>query len=445
MSLPKNWGSTFYSSHGEYSSKLFDFDPTESKSFNSGVSYTNFKQNFLYTYLDKHALDLGMEVNLYNTLPQQKQPLGSNSTSVTQEVKQSNGREFSVYANEEYMLSPKLSVSVGARFSYFQSTGNDTVFLYNPSFTKSVTSITDTLLFSKGQVAKTYQGFEPRISAKFSISENSSVKLSYNRSRQYIYLISNTASATPTDIWQMSNYHLKPQFSDNFSIGYFKNFSDNKYEFSSEVFYRNITNIVDYRNFAQIILNKHLETDVLQGQGKSYGIEFFLKKNSGNWIGWISYTYSRSFNRIDGALVDDKINAGNWYPSNYDKPHIASLTASRKLGRMWKFGVNFTYSTGRPITAIESYFQSSAVSIPVYSDRNKYRIPDYWRTDISFTLLSVFKKVNDELVFSIYNALGRRNAYSVYYQQSYSAPTLQSYKLSILGSALPSLTYNLRV
>lgn len=444
MSLPKNWGSTFNSSSGEYSSKLYDLDPSQAKSFRSGVSYTNFKQNFLYTYLDKHALDLGVEVNLYNTLPQQKQPYGSSSASVTQEVKQSNGREFSAYANEEYMLSPKLSISLGSRFSYFQSTGNDTVFLYNPNFSKSVSSITDTLSFSRGQVAKTYQGFEPRISAKFSISETSSVKLSYNRNRQYLYLISNTSSATPTDIWQMSNYHLKPQFSDNFSIGFFKNISENKYEFSSEVFYRNITNIVDYKNFAQIILNKHLETDVLQGQGKSYGIEVFLKKNSGNWIGWVSYTYSRSLNRINGVLADDRINNGNWYASNYDKPHIASLTASRKLGRAWKFGINFTYSTGRPITVVETYFQSNSISIPVYSDRNKYRIPDYWRADISFTLLSVFPKIDDELVFSVYNLLGRRNAYSVYYQQTYLSPMLQSYKLSVLGAALPSLTYNIR-
>jgi hypothetical protein len=440
--IGKKWGSTFTASRGQYNSKLYDYDPTQAKAFSNGITYDQFKQNFLNTYLEKHALNFGAETNLYYSVPQKTMPFGTNTSTVTQQFKQNNGREFALYANEEYTITPRLAFSIGFRYSLFQSVGNDTVYLYNANSTRSVSSITDTLHFSPNHIVKTYQGLEPRISMRLSSGMHGAFKVSYNRNRQYIDLVSNTSSPTPTDIWQMNNYYFKPQISDNFSFGYFQNFKENRYEFSSELFYRSTANVVDYKNNAQIILNRHLETDVLFGQGKAYGLELFLKKNSGPWTGWISYTYSRSLYKMDGLTIQDKINNGSWYPSNFDKPNILSVTGSHRLGRKMKFGANMTYNTGRPITAVESYYVSNSISIPVYSDRNKYRIPDYWRVDISVTVRDVFKKLDDNLVFSVYNFFGRHNAYSVYYQQLAGYPDLQAYKLSILGSAIPSITYN---
>jgi hypothetical protein len=441
--LGKNWGSTFSATQGKYTSKLLDLDVTQAKQFSNGISYSQLKQNFLHTYKEVHALNLGAEANLYSSLPEKSQPLGTNSTTTSQQLKKGDGREFSLYANEEYTLNKVFSFSLGLRYSLFQSVGNDTVYQYQPGLSRSVGSIIDTLYYSPNHVTQTYQGFEPRVSVRIGAGKNGAFKLAYNRNRQYIHLVSNTTAPTPTDIWQLSNSFFKPQIADNFSAGYFQNFTDNKYEFSAEVFYKSLTNIVDYKNSAQIILNRHLETDVLQGKGKYYGLELYIKKNTGYWKGWASYTYSRAFNQINGAVTEDKINNGSWYPSNYDKPHNFSLTASHYLGRIMTFGANLTYSTGRPITAIESYYYANEISVPVYSDRNKYRIPDYWRVDISITVNSVFKKIDDSLVFSVYNFFGRRNAYSIYYQEIYGQQTLHAYKLSVLGSALPSLTYNI--
>ncbi len=441
--LSKNWGTTFNASMGNYTSKLFDLETTQAKAFTNGISYNQFKQNFLHHYLEKHVLNLGTEINFYFSLPEKSIPFGSSSATNSQQLKKGDGREYSLYFNEEYTINSFLSISLGMRYSLFQSVGIDTLYRYKLGLSRTVNNIIDTILYAPNHIAQTYQGWEPRFSLRIGAGSNGAIKLSYNRNRQYIHLISNTTAPTPTDIWQLSSPYFKPQVADNFSAGFFQNFKENKFEFSAEVFYKSISNIVDYKNYAQIILNRHLETDVLQGQGKSYGLELYLKKNAGNWTGWVSYTYSRAFFKIDGATEEDKINNGNWYSSNYDKPNNFSLTASHRLGRQMIFAANFAYTTGRPITAIESYYQSNSVSIPLYSDRNQYRIPDYWRLDLSITLKSVLRKIDDNLVFSVYNFFGRRNAYSVFYQQLNGLPTLQSYKLSILGSALPSLTYNI--
>jgi hypothetical protein len=440
--LKKNWGNSFYGTSGTYNSELADYDILKARAFSNGISYLQFKDNLLYTLEDKHVLNAGAELLLYKNSPEISSPLGTNSTTIKREVPKSRGNELGFYVNEEYTINSVFSISAGLRYSVFQSLGMDTTFNYKTGLTKSLTSIADTVIFSRDQVNKTYQGFEPRISARVGLGESGSVKASYNRTRQYLHRVSNTSAPTPVDVWQMSDYHFQPQIADNFSIGYFKNLKKNEYEISVEGFYKLTDNVIDYKSFAQILLNKHLETDVLQGQGKSYGVELFIRKNAGAWTGWLSYTFSRSLIQMNGNPADDKINNGQWYPSNFDKPHNLSITAARKIARKIRFGTNLVYSTGRPITAVEAYYLNSGISIPTYSDRNKYRIPDYWRVDVSFTFDGLFKKLDDQLIFSIYNLFGRENAYSIYFQQNQS-PILQAYKLSILGSALPSITYNI--
>ena len=440
--IDEKLGSTFSAVMGNYNAKLSDLDPQNARSFENGMSYVQLKENLLYTSGENQATNFGTEVTFYSPHAEKSGPLGSNSTTLSQKIQKSGGVEMAIYADEDFNISKSISIAAGLRYSLFQNYGPDTVYQYQPGASKSITSITDTLHFTSKQAIKSYGGLEPRLSVRFSLNNNSSIKASYARLRQYVHLVSNTTATTPVDIWQVSNTNFLPQIADNFSLGFFRNSKKNIYELSAEVFYKTITNIIDYKDFSKIILDRHLETDVLQGDGKAYGLELYAKKNTGAWTGWISYTFMRSLIKMDGVHPDERINLGKWYPSNYDKPHNFSITASHKLGKNMRFGTNFNYSTGRPISAIESYYGSGSTSIPVFSERNQYRIPDYWRVDISITINSVLKKVDDNLTFSIYNLLGRANAYSIYYQQQDAIPKLQSYKLSILGSALPSVTYN---
>ena len=441
--ISKQLGSTLNVVKGTYKANLSDLDVQNAKSFSNGMSYYQVKESLLFTSGENQAVSFGAEATFYSPIAEKSEPLGTNSTTVPQQIKKSGGREWAVYADEDFKLSKTISMAAGLRYSFFQNFGPDTVYHYQAGASKTTGTILDTVRFSNNQLIKSYGGFEPRFSVRVGLNEQSSLKASYSRLRQYIHLVSNTTATTPVDIWQVSNTHFLPQVADNFSLGYFRNTKENMYELSAEVFYKTTSNIVDYKDFSSIILNRHLETDVLQGNGKAYGLELYAKKNTGGWTGWISYTYMRALIQMNGLHPDERINLGNWYPANYDKPHSFSITASHKLGKNMRFGTNFNYSSGRPISAIESYYSSGSTSIPVFSDRNQYRIPNYVRLDISITVNSVLKKFDDSLTFSIYNFLGRSNAYSVYYQQQDFSPTLTSYKLSILGSALPSITYNI--
>ncbi len=440
--LSERWSSTLTAVGGDYQSKLYDFNIITARSLTNGIGYYQLKQNFLYTLDEKHALNIGADANVYIGKPEVSNPYGAFSSTASKRVEKDRGREIGFYANEEFNISPAVSIAAGLRYSMFQNTGPDTVFSYKPGEVKSLATLADTTHYGSGEVIKTYAGFEPRISMRVSLSKDQSIKVSYNRMRQYIHLISNGTAPTPVDIWQVSNPHIGPQVADNYSIGFFQNVKENMYEISSEVFYKTIANLVEYKDFAQLLLNNHLETELLQGKGKAYGVELFAKKNIGAWTGWISYTYLRSFIKVDGIHPEERVNQGNWYPTNYDKPHTVNITANHKLGKNARFATNFTYSSGRPTSALVSNYQAGSVAIPVYSERNQYRIPDYWRLDISITINDVFKKIDDNLTFSVYNLLGRRNAYSIYYQQPAGSFIPQGYKLSILGSALPSITYN---
>lgn len=215
---------------------------------------------------------------------------------------------------------------------------------------------------------------------------------------------------------------------------------------SVEGFYKQVDNLIEYKDFASLYLNRHLETELLSAEGKAYGLEFYMRKLKGRWNGWISYTYSRTFVRTISEFPQEQINRGEWYPANFDRPHNANVVINRtmrKKGNSWSMLVN--YSSGRPITAIESSYLIDGVVVPLYSDRNQYRIPDYFRIDLSLTLGDVFKKIDDSLTFSIYNLLGRDNAYSVYYTRPASNFVIpKPYQLAILGATFPSIVYNFK-
>jgi hypothetical protein len=325
--------------------------------------------------------------------------------------------------------------------------------VYKKGVPRDPATITDTLHFRSGQPIKTYFGLEPRLSFRWMLNQTESFKLGYNRIYQFLHLITNTTAVTPVDIWQPSGYYFKPQVADQISIGYFKDIREKKYGFSTEAFYKNIQNVLDFKDGAQLILNKHLETDLLQGRGWSYGIETSISKNIGRLTGSVNYTYSRSFRQIKGPTELESVNGGNPYPANFDQPNVVNVTWRYNLTRRYFFTGNWTYRTGRPVTVPESAYMIENMTVAYFSGRNQYRIPDYHRLDIAFVFEGSHKrkkKVEGTWVLSIYNVYGRKNPYSIFFKSSGTGFTNSGsgvpvpYQLSILGSALPSISYNVK-
>ncbi|UZD24490.1 TonB-dependent receptor [Algoriphagus halophytocola] len=416
----------------------YDFD------YRSGILNYQGKIDFSYELGRSHNLDFGISSLYYEFNNGDFTPGAENSTSEQVVIPRENALESAIYANDEFEISPRLSLVYGLRVSNYLALGGS-YFKFDPNQPKTTASITDTLNFNNNEVAKSYMGIEPRASLRWLATPSSSVKLSYYRTNQYIHLISNTAAISPVNYWKSSGYNLSPSIADQYTLGFFKNWKDNLFEISLEGYYKDIQNVVDYKNAANILLNETLDADLIQGVGRAYGAEFLIRKNRGKLTGWVGYTFSRSLRKFDESLFEEeKINGGSFYPANYDKPHDLSVVMNYKLSRRFAMNLNFAYSTGRPITVPVSKFQyEDILSVLNYSDRNQYRVPDYHRLDLSFTLQSGLKKekfIDGEWVFSIYNVYGRRNPFSVYFTQRGNA-----FQLSVLGSAFPSISYNFKL
>jgi hypothetical protein len=263
---------------------------------------------------------------------------------------------------------------------------------------------------------------------------------------QYIYMISNTAAISPTDIWKLSDNHIRPQRGDQYSMGIYRNFRRNTMEASIEGYYKHLENIIDYKSGATLLMNEHIETVLLSGQGKAYGIEFMLKKTKGSFTGWLGYTYARILHKVEGEYEEEVINDGRYFPALYDKPHDLKLVLNAKLSRRLNLSSNFVYTTGRPITYPVGYFQYGGATRFFYSDRNEYRVPDYIRLDLAATYhgnLLAKKFIHSSLTFAVYNVLGRNNPYSIYFRLEEGV--VNGYKMSIFGKPIFTLTYNFRI
>ena len=432
-------------SYGHYASTLIDPSGIDASELTNTMNYLQFSETVNYVPNEKHTVVAGVAGIAYFPLAEEIKGYRGNANIKMKSVEKNRGIELSVFANDDFQISEKISISAGLRYSHYTHAGADTVYRYAAGLPRSVSTIADTAYYDNFENIKTFGGLEPRISARINLGDNQSIKVSYNRMRQYIHQISNTTAPTPIDLWQVSNEYLPPQIADNYSIGYFHNLNDNEWETSFELFYKDMQNLVEYKDFPTLYLNDHLETELLSGVGKAYGGELYIRRLKGRWRGWISYTYSQTLVKVPPVNGGESINNGAWYSSNYNKPHTLNVVIDRKLRGKGAFSFIFTYNSGRPLTAIESSYIAGGSVVPLYSSRNKYEIPDYFRVDFSFTIASVLKKIDDSLVFSVYNLFGRDNAYSVFYQRpanNFFIP--KPYKLSVLGSALPSLTYNFK-
>lgn len=438
------FSSTSFIVAGDYKSNSFVPDGPLAFNLDNGIRYYQFKQDFFYVP-NNHAIHAGIEGNFNDMKPDILSKRGDGSGIVPEEVQKDRSREFAIYFNDEWEFSSRISMNLGLRYAFYQQVGEEQFYQYAEGSSRSVFDIIDTVNYSKGQVVQNYQGLEPRFSMKLQASDQSSIKLSYNRLRQYIHLVSNSTAPTPVDIWQVSTPYIPPQTADNFSIGYYQNFYQNVFESSIEFYYKNIQNLIDFKDFPDLLLNDHIETDLISGTGRAYGGEFYLRRKAGRWTGWISYAYTRSEIQIENDDPELEINEGEWYPTSYDQPHSLSIVGKRQLEKKSYFSFNFTYRTGRPITGLISTYNQNNSPIPHFSERNQYRIPDYIRLDLSLVLAippKEGKNLESNVAISVYNLLARRNAYSVFYQRPNRIVIPKAFQLSVLGSAFPSVTYN---
>ncbi|RAI85772.1 TonB-dependent receptor [Algoriphagus yeomjeoni] len=420
-------------------------NPLNSFDFGFNVNQLFLKADFEYRKSEKHIFNFGVHGIQYKLNPGRNSPFGTESIVLEKELDEENAREVSVFFGDEFIVSEKLSVSYGGRYMFYQLLGPMTVNQYVEGAPITDSNVIGEVTFGDGENVKTYHGPEFRVSARYTLDNRSSVKAGFNTMRQNIHLLSNTSSIAPTDSWKLSDTYIRPQTGGQASVGYYRNLAQNKLEFSTEVYYRYMANLLDYRSGANIILNENIEQDVLNSDGKAYGVELLLRKSTGLLQGSIAYTYSRSLMRTSDDPSIEKINNGDFYSSNFDQPHHLVVTANYELSKRVNTSLNVNYSTGRPITLPISKFEYAGSERVYFSDRNAYRIPDYFRVDFSINLEGshkIKKLAHSSWSLGVYNLLGRSNPYSVYYTPVEGQ--LRGYQLSIFAQPIPFITYNFR-
>jgi hypothetical protein len=422
-----------------------DQNPLNAFAMDFAVQQWTAKADFSYYLNPKHTLDAGISLTDYSLAPGNIHPLHEQSLIVADKIQQEHGRESALYVSDQFEINSNISLYAGVRYSFYQYLGEKDINQYSDATAREENTIIGTRHYNKGKSIVNYSGLEPRISLRYSLNDYSSVKFSYNRMRQYIQMLSNTTAITPTDIWKLSDPYVKPQIGDQISLGFYKNLKGNIIETSVETYYKSMSTTQDYKNGAVLLLNHHIETDIIEASGKAYGLEVLVKKSTGKFNGWVSYTYSRSFLKTTGKFLSERVNQGTYYPSNFDKPHAANVISNYKFSRRFNFSLNLVYSTGRPITLPIAKFEMNGTTRVFYSDRNQYRIPDYFRSDISINIEGnhkIKKLAHSSWTFAVYNLTGRKNAYSVFFTTENGQ--VKSYKLSVFGRPIPTLTYNFK-
>jgi hypothetical protein len=440
-------------------------------------------------------IDAGAEISAFTNDAGSFLPNSSNSTIDKFAMPTEHTREMAAYLGHSLPIGKKISLDYGLRYASYQLIGPGDFYQYKKGTPREVNTITDTLKAGSNEVVASYGGFEPRLSLAIKLDTSFSIKIGFNRMQQFRHLLSNTMAVSPSDIWKNSNQQIPPQIADQYSIGFFKNFtnaSNAVFETSAEFYYKNLNNVVDYVDGAQLYLNPTVETQLLVGKGLAYGGEFFLKKSRGKRLtGWVSYTYARTFRTIQANENQTEANFGIQFPANFDTPHTFKFVLNNRWTNRISFNANFTYTTGRPITypngrykiyafnelydyAVKtglfprpglaqttytyngttySFLQPKEInelvdgySTASFTLRNAERIPDYMRLDVGITFdPKPGKRWQGSWNFSIYNLLSRQNAYSVYFRSSTGEINqAKTYQLSVLGAAIPSITYNFK-
>ncbi len=443
----------FYSSY-DYALNIESAATGDEFKWKSTIQNLSFKPEFTWYANDKNTVTFGGQVLHYNFLPSETTVSSNGVKGDPVSLPRKYALENSIFISNDMEISKRLSLTYGLRYSRFFNIGPGTM-LNLQETTAGISKPYTISNIESGKIIADYGNFEPRFSAKYEINDQSSLKASYNRMAQYIHLLSNTQASVPLDVWNPSSNNIKPQIGDQVAMGYFHNFNwkESDYEFSTEVFYKIMQNQIDYIDGADLLRNKGLEADLLSGDGRAYGLELFLKKRKGRFNGWISYTLSRSERKVAG------INEQSWYPTRFDKTHNLYLVGNYELNKRWSFSANFVYSSGVPGTFPTNRIEYQGYVIPHNSNnlRNNYRIPSYHRLDLSATFdpkKNENRKWKGTWTFGIYNVYARKNPFGIYFRQE--PPTVsdnpadrvtqstntQAVRFSVLGTIVPSATYN---
>ena len=419
----------------------------------SSIRNITFKPSFSYFVNANNEISFGAELNYYSFEPANAYGT-SNGNRIDISLPEKYNLESALYFGNSQRLSSKVSVEYGLRYSYFAGLGPGTQYTYNDTIPGTRRTAIGEQTFSSGEVTSTYQNLEPRLSMKAELSERSSMKASYTRMAQYLHLISNTTASNPLDVWTPSSNNIKPELGDQWALGYFRNFGkDQTYEFSVEAYYRKTQNQVDYIDGADLLINEFLEGDLLTGQGRAYGLEFYLQKKVGRFTGWVAYTIARTELKVNG------INRNEWYAARFDQTHNVKVSGFYDLNKRWSVSANFNFVSGTPSTFPTSRYMMQGILIPYNAadSRNNVRLPAYHRLDVSFRLEGKTIKRNgnqrknsDYWVFGVYNLYARKNPFSIYFTQGServaqgSPINSEARQLSIIGTIVPSVSYNFK-
>jgi len=445
-----NWGnatSTLRWNH-VFSSKLFSNTSLIFSNFNYKIQSTNdesslslfsqirdwnFKEDLQWYANDKNTLSFGLN-SIYHTIKPGEVQATGNSGFISQNLQNRYSLENAIYASNTWKASNTLSFTYGLRVSAFSILGKGEYYALDQAG-----NVTGTTSYESGEIVKTYVNLEPRLAAALQLNNSTSIKASYVRNAQNLHLISNSNASSPTDRWVASTNIIKPELSDQVSLGYYKNLSNDNYELTVETYYKTMQNQIDYRNGADIYTNKPIETQLLYGEGRAYGAEFLLKKTKGKLTGWIAYTLSKTERKIDG------INDNTWYNARQDRTHDISLVSMYQLSKKWSLSANWVFATGNAVTFPNGKYKLLGHSYFYFSERNADRMPSYHRLDLGATrLLKQTKKFSSELNFSLYNAYGRENAFRIVFKDKETDPNRTEAVKTTLFRFVPSVSYNFK-
>ncbi len=394
------------------------------------------REDLTYYLNPENTIKFGGEFTYHLFEPGTASGIGEESLYNEFKLPNNSALDYAIYISNEQKIGERIQLKYGLRFSVFQNIGPGTMYNFDSSF-ESI----DSTVFPSGDIYNTYFGLEPRLGITYLLTPESSVKANYSRTRQYMQLAQNSTAGTPLDIWFPASPNVAPQIADQVALGYFRNLNENRLEASVEVYYKWMKNSIDFKDFAEVLLNEKLEGELRFGKSWSYGAEFLLRKNTGKFTGWVSYTYSRTYRKFED------INSGKTYPAPYDKPHDFSIVLSYEIHPRLDVAANWVYATGAPVTFPTGRAYYGNLIVPIYSDRNEYRFPDYHRLDISLTWKKkqrVKDKWNWDINFSVYNAYGRHNTWSINFVQDDENPNLTYAEQTYLFSFVPALTFNFK-
>ena len=419
--------------YNKYNYTIKLIDDVNNFTLTSLIRDINIKQDFQY-FSNQHTIRFGLQGTHHRIAPSDIST-SQNSSFNPLSVENRYGLETSAYLSDEYVVNPRITLLYGVRASLYSLLGPGTFNSYAANG-----SITNSATYGSGKAVSSYFNLEPRFSASYTINEQNSVKASYNRNTQNIHILSNSGSSSPTDQYVMSSNNIRPEIADQVALGYFKNVADNAYEFSGEVYYKTMQNQIEYKNAARLIANANVESELLFGHGRAYGLELYAKKTKGKLSGWISYTLSRTERKFN------ELNNGNYFPARQDRTHDVALVAIYKMGKRWTLSGNYIYNTGNAVTYPAGKYQVGGNTTYFYTERNANRLPYTSRLDVSATLegKDTGKRFHSSWSFGLYNALNRKNPYSIDFRDVASDPSRTEAVQTSLFGVIPSVTWNFK-